>query len=377
MNPFHRIMDMGGDRPVYLMHDFFMTPVAAPLAASRSSEPGPGLMKKATDTANLGSIAGGEVVLVGKNSFSDPQYYWTQNDGSAFPRVQGRAFIGRFRTDANATAAFAGWTSSASAGNPDAAFLPSSGALIYREFVSGVSNYQVGFGSYSGALDVFFAVVMRSANADLFIYGGPYTQWSYLWRGVGGTAAYYPFIETNTNTGIAYLSQARVVDMPAPFNTDAGIYSLNVASPTDATNVTGDADGLIELTVVAPGVLTGPMELNFRYTDDNNRWVAYFDNTGAFKADSIVSGSRTNRVNAAGVATVGNTYIIRVHSLGSKHNFYTGTANNFTRRGVEIDVATPMDTVSTIRPVLAANWTMSNLRSTPVQIGVYNTLGAT
>jgi hypothetical protein len=67
----------GGAYPVtILLDDDFITPVAAPLAASRNAEPGPGTLVKSLDNTDKASIASGKLSFAGgTGAFSDPRYF--------------------------------------------------------------------------------------------------------------------------------------------------------------------------------------------------------------------------------------------------------------------------------------------------------------
>ena len=224
-------------------------------------------------------------------------------------------------------------------------------------------------GAIADATEFALAVVLRNTGAFFFIQGGSYTDWNLLWvNDKQNTATLYAGVGIGNASGT--MDNASVRDLSAPFITDTGIATLVVASPTDATEYTGDADGIIEMTITAPGTLDGSAttRCGFYYRADADltpAWHCYVAGDGAFYLDSIASdGTRTNRITQASVITGGATRRIRVIAVGTKHSAFTAASDQYVQRGGVIDVSLN-DAVTTIEPSIPATWAGANLISYP------------
>jgi hypothetical protein len=365
----------------YLFRDEFTTAESAPMASPRTAEPGTATI---TDTTNQLSVSGGELLFAGTAvSNGSPRYV-----GPALSRVAGRTVIWGWReisAGSNRTnnAFCLGWHT-ADAATSFAAHGIFNGALGNMGALSASGYICRSTFVWARDTDYDFAFVLRGTGAFIFGKGGTYTNWTLLAVDpLVNTATMYPY----RHYGAASIEKdatryVRVRDVGGSFATDDGIATLAVASPADATEYTGDADGIIHMTVTAPGSLDGSAttRCGFYYRADADlspAWHAYFDGLGAFNVDSIASdGTRTNRITAAGVIAGGATRTIGIVTNGTKHNAFTLSASTWTTRGSEVDLSLN-DTVTTIEPSIPAGWTAANLKSFPRTSAAYAALDVT
>jgi len=225
-----------------------------------------------------------------------------------------------------------------------------------------------------------FGIVLRSTGAWFFNLSTGELAW---WDDLVNTASLYASMGSVAAGAINQtLDYLYIRQLPAPFTTDHGFATLNIASPTDATEYTGDADGIIDLTVTAPGTLDGSASTRcgFYYRADSDlspAWHCYVDGTGAFNLDSIdAAGTRTNRISVAGVITGGATRTLRVIAVGTKHNAYSLSGTTWAKHGAEITLSLN-NAVTTIEPSVPAGWTAADLRSYPRTSPAYAELDRT
>lgn len=346
----------------YLFRDEFTTDVAAGNVNGSAGEPGPGNWT-ALDTSNLISKSGGELVINGKPLSG------AGNNGvlsPLFARVAGLSAVWGGTTITTPGYSRLGLHNSI-ASDPTPTIIVSPTAWD----VDGVILPSFG-ASITGV-----AIVLFQSKTALFIQQAGI--WTLYWMSnkypaTATVGALWWFSEYFTATISA--GQVSICQLTVPFDTDTGIATLNVASPVDATEYTGDADGILDLTVTAPGTLDGSASTRcgFYYRADSDlspAWHAYVDGTGAFNLDSIdAGGTRTNRIAVAGVITGGGTRTLRVIVAGTKHNAYTLSGTTWTKRGSEINVSLN-DAVTTIEPSVPAGWTAANLQSWPRTSAAY------
>jgi hypothetical protein len=357
----------GSAEPVtYLFRDEFTTDEAAPLASPRTAEPGPGVVTL-VDTANTMSIASGALTMVkGSSGTATDPIYRT----GPYTRETGLALITRYKRGQNYSGV--GWMASTSFGV--------SSQMLYADFgmkirPSGAVTIPLAVGAYG-----VFGIVLRSSGAWIFnLTTGELAWWDDLSNPASLYAALGSVAAGPIDQAMDYLY---IRQLPAPFTTDHGFATLNIASPTDATEYTGDADGIIDLTVTAPGTLDGSASTRcgFYYRADSDlspAWHCYVDGTGAFNLDSIdAAGTRTNRISVAGVITGGATRTLRVIAVGTKHNAYSLSGTTWAKHGAEITLSLN-NAVTTIEPSVPAGWTAADLRSYPRTSPAYAELDRT
>lgn len=341
----------------YLLRDEFTTDAAAPLATPRTAEPGPGTWN-VTDTENVVSISGGALTVAANTT--QPSVVTT----STFAPVPGLVCAVQWAQVSGYM--YVGWNDSAARWRGVGlanGITPASGPNVP---VTNSSYYETA------------TVIAGSQNALFLIKGqSQYPAWVLVWiQTPHNSAVSVVSLASGLNGSRINTGRVRVYSLSAPFTTDYGIATLNIASPTDGAEYTGDADGIIDLTVTAPGTLDGSAttRCGFYYRADSDlspAWHCYVDGTGAFNLDTIdAAGTRTNRITAADVIAGGATRTLRVIAAGTKHAAHTLSGTTWTSRGAEVNVSLN-DTVTTIEPSIPAGWSAANLRSYPRTSAAY------
>jgi hypothetical protein len=357
----------GGAAVTYLFRDEFTTDDAAPLTSPRTAEPGPGTLTITQTDGGL-SISGGKLIIDGT-----PVTGWNRQGAVvSTTRAAGRALFMNYNRSANGTgdpSTLIGWMTVLIDSGSQGLAAFSSSDLVYV-----VDGAFTRLGSYTLGVDYTIAHVLWAAGSLLFIKAGS-GDWACRWVELtANTSGVLGGIANQKPVGTSEFIYVR--DLPEPFATAHSTASVNVSSPTDATEYTGNADAIIDITVTAPGVLDGSAttRCGFYYRTDADltpAWHCYTDGLGAFRVDSIdAAGTRTNRIAAAGVIAGGATLTLRVICAGTKHNAYTLSGANWTKRGNEVDVSLN-DTVTRIIPSVPAGYTAANLRSYPYTSAIY------
>ena len=353
----------------YLLQDEFITNQSAPLTSPRTCEPGPGTAT-IVDTTNKMSIASTQltIVSVGVTNFTDPRI-----DFAGQTRAAGLAFV--FAMKITTTGVLSGWAGTHTGGSGEikhAIFAITIGQA-FNSWDGANQMALTGFGTIASNTWYKVAVVLISTGAYLFVKGGAFGPWTLLWRFLQvNTATMFPTLRGNTAENAVY-ERVGVTQLGSPFTTDEGIASQNVASPTTATNYAATADQIVDMTLTAAATILTVGGVRFRVQDSSNYWIMYFDTAGAFKVDSVVAGTPTNRVNVAGVIAGSGTRTMRAIMMGSSLDFYTLNSTTWTKRGSAITNST-LSTQTTDRTDFGADWTVTNLKSWPCISSNYNAL---
>jgi hypothetical protein len=355
----------------YLFRDEFTTDVAAGSVDGTPAEPGPGTRALVSDSNNV-SISGDKLLIT--NSTSRTARYRTGN----LTRATGLAFFinGGVSSAPVAAGIELGVTNTS---NTRIAYISPRAGPEYIAYNGDAVFVEIR--DILGIAAADYAYITRSAGGAFFARVSG--DWTLLWLDSVATTtpmrfAFWLWL-TSGSTGVIEASYFRVRQLDAPFTTDNGFATLDVTSPSDATEYTGDANAIIDLTVTAPGSLDGDANTRcgFYYRADADlspAWHAYVDGLGAFNLDSIdAGGTRTNRITAAAAIAGGATRTIRVMCAGTKHNAYTLSSTTWTKRGSEITLSLN-DAVITIEPSIPAGWTGADLRCYPINSSLYGAL---
>jgi len=325
----------------YLLRDEFITLEATPLASPRICEPGPGTL---TRTGNYGngksSINGGKLTFA--SDISAEGWYWsmTPTPGLAI-RVDYNFISGSFgdigicgNTTNLGVNRFSFLNDRTQVRDNDSPItIPNSNTIATELiFIVGANRHKY-IQRISGSL-----VIAWISQNNL-----PVTP-------VG-------FIFSNT-TQVCEYDNLSVIQLSSPWSSDYGVANVHVTPGVNDTDYTGTPDGIYDLITTAPAILAGSSGLIFRKQDANNFWIAYFDNSGAFKVDKYVAGSPDGSspyVNVAGVIVGGGTRTIRIISDGSALRFYTLSGSTWTQRG-GIITDSSYSAQSTLRPQATASW---------------------
>lgn len=307
-----------------------------------------------SDTINATSITSGaaQIVAASGAGSSMPTIYT-----GTFARAAGlAAFVRCMNTVA---ASSVGWSVNTSVSLNVAAFYLNTTAPTYR-MEARPAIQSVGVTPDNGYFDL--AIVLRTSGAAYYSCAESKLLWideranDTPLRFVAGT------IVSSINLSIDELG---IRQLPAPFDTDYGIASQNVASPVSGTSYTTTADAITDLTLTAPNPLADQAGYRYRYTDDDNCWHSHFNSAGAYRLDSVAASVATNRINVAAVIAAAATVTMRTISSGSLHDAYTLAGTAWTKRGAQINVS-HLNTNTAVRPYVTGSWAMSNLRSYPV-----------
>ena len=340
---------------VYQLRDEFTTTASAPLTTPRTAEPGPGQLT-IVDTENKISISGAALVVSGgkaSSSWGDPAFW-----GAAQTRATGLALLASISIGSGNFAQF-GWDTDQTATGEIAAhcFYISSGQWLAGQ----AGNVQIVTVSIATAYQV--ALVLRSTGAFWFIKGGAFSSWTLLWVGTTvNTATLYPSLQVYSVA--TTLDYCRVRQLSAPFTTDNGFATLNVASPPTATDYTGDADANILITLTAAGTILTNGGIRFRVVDASNYWIAYFNTVGAFRVDSVVAGTPTNQINVVAVIATSATRTVQIQIRSTSLSFYTLNSATWTQRGSTLTSSTHQSATG-VRTDFGADWTAANLLDYP------------
>lgn len=135
--------------------------------------------------------------------------------------------------------------------------------------------------------------------------------------------------------------------LPAKFQDRHGLNTNRVATTTNGSTATAEADGWVEHTIMAA---TGvAQELMVRRVDDNNCWIVRMDQAGStVKLIEKVAGAETEAASTAQAWTNGssyricvtlNKYTIRVHVANVYKVESVSARSNYTATGVKVSHA--------------------------------------
>lgn len=304
------VLGGGGWAPSFLLRDDFTTAAAAPLTTPRTAEPGPGTLTLVQTDGQL-SIASGKLVFPAQSTpvSGDQGAY----GAGSFARTVGRTVVGIYNFSAFGDwGTLCGWLTSAALGanstNIDNA-IKNIGAGVGRSAVG--SEFSSALGSnFATATDYKCAVALRSTGAFLFLKGGAYTQWTLLWASVQGTTAtLYPHAHNN-KADAGTLDLFRVLDLPAPFNSDYGLATQRVAGTVSVGQTfTHEANCVLEFVqTTLPSAST--VRFHFRQQDASNYWRVTVGSTGTFNLDEVVATVITNRATSSNIVANGHRVVV-------------------------------------------------------------------
>lgn len=302
----------------YLFKDDFTTDEAAPITSPRTAEPGPGTWDIIADTGNNFSISDGKLVWGGSVSTADPVI--ASSSSFASSRDAGLLFSFLFSSDNGIM--LTGLDSSQSDASPDrdsVAF--SDGALTLRHagtlYVFGDSRFALG-------TEFHYAIVLCTTGAFHFIKGGAFTDWTLLFPFNVDTLGNLYFIHAAYTTTAGYFDKFHHAQLPAPFDTDDGIATDSIASPSATDTFTHEANCVWEFeatTLPSSGYIT----LFFRIQDTTNYWQLRVYDDGNFRLYEVVAGSATNRGLAGAGTLSGGERIVIICDDETITGFYDNT----------------------------------------------------
>lgn len=362
---------------VWLLRDDFLTDEAAPLASPRTCEPGPGTLT-ITDNGNLLSIAAGTL----KYANASPAIGAIGVQAGALARLPGRVIQARITapTTAPTFPVWLGWWR-----NTNLSYL--SGANVAHGFYVESSTWRIVNNAtilnlqraFSVNVTYDLTIVLRTTGSHYLVKGGIFTDWTLLWTSAeDNTASLHPTLAPASGGQNSFASYdfIHARDLPAPFDTDYGIATFNVATPVSGTSYTATADAITDLTITAPNPLAESAGFRYRYADDNNCWNAYLNSAGSARLDSVSAGVATNRISVASVIAADATVTLRTISDGSLHDLCSLAGTTWTKRGGQVNVA-HLNSNTAVRPYAGTGWTLGPLRSYPRTSPAYAELDRT
>lgn len=327
---------LAGGGFTFLLRDDFMTAASAPLTSPRTAEPGPGTLTLVQTDGEF-SISGGELVFPAQTTaaWGDLALYGTQ-----LTRACGKAVLSKGAI-ASGIVAMCGW-------DIDALTTTNAGILLLAPTTLTVNAHgavNLVVGAFAVDTEYSFVCVQRGTGYWYFIKGGAFADWTLLYVGAAGSSNEYPTL--NSYSAVGTLDTFRVLDLPAPFDSDYGLCSERIASPTANATITSEANADIEYAWSA--VTSETVELSVRRTDDDNRWIMRGDQAGStVKLIERNAGVETERASAAQTWTNGTSYrmfivqdgnTIRGYVANVLKWTYSSASFNNTATGVKVNKA--------------------------------------
>jgi hypothetical protein len=334
------ILSAIGVKIVYLLRDEFLTDEAAPLASPRTAEPGPGTLI-INDSDNAVSISGGRAQITQPNNWTNSlrsEVQFARQTGlAAFATLNGNQRFGLVGWHDNATPNQVGISGIAIVGFDNVNLLAGVNKLSIIVLPSG----------YTFDTDMPASTVLRTAGSWLLAKVAG--LWTLLWVANAGTASnLYAALTGNVQQATPLkFDNFHVVALPAPWDDDWGIATNRIATTSDGSTTTSEANAIIEHTITAATGVT--QELDVRRTDADNRWIIRMDQAGStIKLIERNGGFETERSSAAQTWTNGTAYrvvviqdgnAIRTFVANVAKNTYTSATFNNTATDVRVSHA--------------------------------------
>jgi hypothetical protein len=321
------LLTLGAGRPrpavsesaaTYLLYDQFTTDLAAGSVNGTSAEPGPGT-RVVSDSGSKLSISSSKLTASGSTASNNPRFALSGSQaraaGMALRAILNMSNVNSFGFGFNtANSDFDNVIPGLITGGATDAYMRTGGGasigLPFRSVLSTATNYTV-------------SVLLRSTGAFLII--NDVLEW------VDNTGTQSPLFPGLASRGAAWagtVDDFRLIQLDAPWTTDAGIATSISASPASGATGTMTADAFVEFTWTAATGAT--LELDVRRTDANNRWCVRCSQAGStIKLIEINAGVETERASAAQTWNNGTVYRIVVPCVGNTIRTYvSNTAKN-------------------------------------------------
>jgi hypothetical protein len=244
----------------WLWNDEFTTPQASPLTSPRIAEVGTVTLTQLTGT--MAVVARELVVGVGGAPSFASQRYFT----AAQARAIGLGFVTRFNTSN-----LSGNGMAIGIYNTAAPAAPATTLLAGMQIGGAMTIYQAGVAIVGGLVapslsaDHTLWVIMRGTG--FFLLVDNVLEWV---GSVGSDATLYAGFQ-NSNNNFKLTNRFAGVQLAGAWLSDYGIAVNRVISPINGEVMVGEANGTIE--VNWPVVTGQTLEISFRRTDDNNRYL--------------------------------------------------------------------------------------------------------
>lgn len=317
---------------VYLLDDEFTTDAAASFASPALSEPGPGKLVRAADSASRVSKDAGDLLWSGAAASAnvDPAYYFTDSADASFTRAAGLTAI--FKLISTGVMNFGFTTNTTIANATMFGFLSNSGtSLSYTR-----AGNTVVIGSFSAATTYLLAATLRTNGIEFRIKGGAYSEWSTI------------FVETNWSTTPVWpaITQSGSVTSRFPFvriplladvgKLATGSHILSQDAP-DTTILTASNSALFLLTATSVAGAGGNLiEVRTQQADANNYMLARIQWNGSnyeLVTGHVIAGVET--LQGAPIATVFGTSGVNrlwIRDVGTAHDFFSTGGTTISKR---------------------------------------------
>lgn len=302
-----------------ILYDAFLTDEAAPLASPRTAEPGPGQLTL-VQTGGQFSIAYREMLFTVGTTFGAERYI----DTTQRTRLTGLALTSIINRSATTGNGFGlGWFNSATPAAPSSNMLAGiqAGSTLTLAY-DNLTFIDLGF---ILPLDTDHEIwsILRSTGSFLIINN------VLEWVSVASSANAYAGFTNSTAVGRLKerFEEVQFINS-SPYTSDYGIATNRLASPVANDTTTSTADGLIEFTWTPAAAEV--MELSFRRTDDNNRYILRCDQAaGIIRVYKVEGGVETERTGGTTTQTwtIGTAWRIVLKFYGTTVKTWVANTN--------------------------------------------------
>ncbi len=306
----------------WLLRDDFTTDESAPIASPRTAEPGPGTWNRG-GSSSFYLIENGRLKTTGTADWNSTFAY---NHGES-PAAGVAAMVRFARPNPDSSNGQFGW----------------SGTNYYPNMWFGSGDIAPHFSMSNKYLSIGVGVTKDvfavSCGASVAIVADDTLQ--YVDTHIGQYFGFAP------NTGSEWLNSLRIVELTAPWNTDYGIATSRVASPSNGETTTMEADAIVEFTWTPAAGET--LDLMVRRDSDADCWSVVCAESTATNPDTIKlierNGGDTERSSTSQTFSAGTAYRIVVVCDGSSietyvanvaKNSYASASHNQTSTGVKV-----------------------------------------
>lgn len=328
--------------PTFLLRDDFTTAATAPLTSPRAAEPGPGTLTLVQTDGEF-SISSGQLAFPAQVSLAWGNQYLV---GAVQTRVAGRALIAKLSI-ATVNTFWIGYNNDATPADADVA-----GVDAMRLLYLAVNGTLVNIPGLFGFVDDYQAALVQRAVGMLYCVRRASGDWTLEYVSDIGSGDGYPTFQNLDAVGT--LDSFRVLDLPAPFDTDYGLATQRLAGARTAGDTfTHEANCVIEFTVTTVPVGSA-LSVYFRIQDATNYWQLNIDSVDiAFY--EVTAGSPTFRAGVSVTTSNGHRFVIvadastiRVYSNNVLRLTYSSASNFATETDAKLETLGASGAVSEI-----------------------------
>ena len=314
----------------WLIRDEFTDTRAAGSVNGTAATPGPGI-RVVTGTESKLSVGSGNISISPNSGIAVAIGY------SPISYAAGLAFLVRQKIIAESVQV--GWATSAGATESLLSALQTTSTQWRVRSNDGDVSL---LGAYTPGTYYNVAIVAIGSRMMWFVLDG---EWKFLWVNSASFFTSAPNVANAANASSnALIDYLRVIQLPAPFDTDAGLATDTHSGAVSAgTTFTHESDVWMEF--IATTVPSGDsIDVQFRKADSLNYWICRINSSGDISLEEVVDGSETQRGLAAGVVSNGHRVVIiaddesiRVLSNNTSRISYGSAASAKTATAGEVD----------------------------------------